>query len=139
MANVLRTSFRILTLRFSERDLLAFDTKHLLYGLFCTWLVGIGRFWDNHNANLLQHLGIGSIIYVFILAAYLYVVILALNPDRWSYRNLLAFITLTSPPAILYAIPVEVWFPRETARNINVGFLGIVATWRVLMHSVYAS
>jgi hypothetical protein len=137
MANVLRTWFRVLTLRFSESDLLAFDNKHLLCGLFCTWLVGIGRFWDNPRAALIQHLGIGSIIYVFILAGYLYVVILALKPERWSYRHLLTFIALTSPPAILYAIPVELWFPRETARDINVWFLGIVATWRVLMYSVY--
>jgi hypothetical protein len=137
MGKLLRTWFRVLTLRFSESDLLAFDKKHLLYGLLCTWLVGIGRFWDNPRAGFVQRLGLGSIIYVFVLAGYLYVVILALKPERWSYRHLLTFIVLTSPPAILYAIPVELLFPQETARDINVWFLGIVATWRVLMYSVY--
>ena len=137
MGNLIRTWIRILTLRFSESDLLTFGNKHLIFGLLCTWLVGIGRFWDNPRAAFIQHLGLGSVIYVFILAGYLYIVILALKPERWSYRHLLTFIVLTSPPAILYAIPVELWVDGETARDINVWFLGIVATWRVLMYSVY--
>ena len=137
MGKLIRTWIRILTLRFSESDLLAFGNKHLICGLLCTWLVGVGRFWDNPRAGFILHLGLGSIIYVFILAGYLYVVILALKPERWSYRHLLTFIVLTSPPAFLYAIPVELWVAPETARDINVWFLGIVATWRVLMYSVY--
>jgi hypothetical protein len=43
----------------------------------------------------------------------------------------LIFVTLTSPPALLYAIPVEQFMPLPDAQKVNAWFLGIVAAWRV--------
>jgi hypothetical protein len=45
----------------------------------------------------------------------------------------LTFITLVSPPAIIYAIPVEYFYSVDTANSLNVLFLAVVATWRVAL------
>lgn len=63
--------------------------------------------------------------------------LLPLKPNRWSYKNVLLFISLTSPPAILYAIPVEKYMTLESAQLANVWFLAIVAIWRVLLFLKY--
>ncbi|MEW6213048.1 MAG: hypothetical protein AB1631_32295, partial [Acidobacteriota bacterium] len=76
-------------------------------------------------------------VYVFILSAFLFLIIYPMKPARWSYLHLLTFITLTSPPAILYAIPVEKWFSLRASQTINVWFLAVVALWRVVMYSLY--
>lgn len=104
-----------------------------LLGLSFTWLAGVGRYWDSPRAHLWQHLGVGSLAYVFILAFIIWALLIPLKPDRWSYRNVLIFITLTSPPAILYAIPVERFMPLDSAQSTNVWFLAVVATWRVAL------
>ena len=46
---------------------------------------------------------------------------------------------MTSPPAILYAIPVERFSTLDTAQTINVWFLAIVAAWRVILLFLYLS
>ncbi|MCM3870508.1 MAG: hypothetical protein ND895_07445 [Pyrinomonadaceae bacterium] len=102
-----------------------------------TWLVGIGRWWDDPDAQLLQHLGVGSVVYIFVLALLLWLIVWPLKPQNWSYRHVLTFVALTSPPAILYAIPVERFTSLETARTLNVWFLGLVATWRVALLFFY--
>jgi hypothetical protein len=99
--------------------------------------VGIGRYWDDPGAKLLQHLGIGSVIYIFALSLLLWLLIWPLRPKAWSYRNVLTFVSLTSPPAILYAIPVERLLDLEKARTFNVWFLAIVASWRVALLIFY--
>jgi hypothetical protein len=104
--NFLRTTFRILTLRFKDNDLV-FNRSHLIFGLLCVWIVGIGRYWENPRVGLLQHLGIGSVVYVFVLSGFLFLILWPMKPERWSYFHLLTFIALTSPPAILYAVPIE--------------------------------
>jgi hypothetical protein len=126
-----RDTWRVLTFRASREELIALDSRHLVFGFVCTWLVGMGRHWDAPKAHLAQRLGIGSLVYVVVLALALYVVMLPLSPRDWSYRRLLTFITLVSPPAALYAIPVERFFPNEVARSMNAWFLGVVALWRV--------
>ena len=128
---VVTTAFRLLTFRISRERLLKLNRNNLLFGLICTWLVGMGRYWDDPGANLLQHLGLGSVIYIFLLSFLLWLLILPLRPKAWSYFGVLTFVSLTSPPAVLYAIPVEGFFSLETARSLNVWFLAIVATWRV--------
>ncbi|HEY9430136.1 MAG TPA: hypothetical protein VI260_01475 [Blastocatellia bacterium] len=45
--------------------------------------------------------------------------------------------SLVAPPAILYAIPVERWFTLRAATNINILFLAVVATWRVMLLVFY--
>jgi hypothetical protein len=105
----------------------------LAFGLFFTWLAGVGRYWDSPRAEVWQQLGLGSLAYVFCLAFILWVLLLPLKPRRWSYNNVLVFVTLTSPPAILYAIPVEKFMSLEAAQSANAWFLAVVATWRVAL------
>lgn len=137
MKQALIDQLNLLTFRLSREDFGRFDRKHLILGLCFTWIVGIGRWWDDPGANLLQHFGVGSVIYVFVLAAILWLVIKPLNPADWSYRHVLTFVAMTSPPAILYAIPVERFTELPTARSLNVWFLATVALWRVALLFFY--
>jgi hypothetical protein len=122
---------RLLTFRASVADLSALDRRDLLLGLVATWIVGMGRYWDDSRAVLLQHLGLGSIAYVFVLALFLWLVIWPLGPADWSYGRVLTFVALVAPPAILYAVPIERFVSLPAARTINAWFLAIVAAWRV--------
>ncbi len=124
---------RTLTLRQSYEDIMRFDKKTLYYGILGTWIAGIGRYWDNPKVEFLQKLGVGSVIYIFIMAALLYLVILPFRVKNWSYIKVLTFVSLTSFPAIIYAIPVEKWTNMESAIALNKNFLLVVALWRVLM------
>jgi len=49
----------------------------------------------------------------------------------------LVFVTLTSPPAILYAIPVRHGLPLHTAQSVRLWLLAIVAGWRVALLVFY--
>jgi hypothetical protein len=131
--NVILTTARLLSFRSTREELLHFSHKHLALGLFFTWLVGVGRYWDNPRVSLLQHLGIGSVIYIFALALLLWLIIWPLKPEDWSYFRVLTFVSLVSPPAVLYAIPVERIYNLEIANSINAWFLAIVAAWRVAL------
>jgi hypothetical protein len=135
--SILRTSFRLLTFRSTREELLSFGWKHLAFGLFCAWLVGMGRFWDNPRVSWLQHLGVGSVIYVFALALLLYFIVWPLRPKDWSFFRVLTFVSLVSPPAILYAVPVERFFNLDVANGFNAWFLAIVAAWRVALLVFY--
>jgi hypothetical protein len=135
--NIRSTVIRLLTFRITRDELLQFDHRHLAFGVACTWVVGIGRWWDDPRANLLQHLGIGSVVYILLLSLLLWLIIWPLKPHNWSYRHVLTFVSLTSPPALLYAIPVERFTSLGTARSLNVWFLAIVAAWRVALLFFY--
>jgi hypothetical protein len=100
-------------------------------------LAGVGRYWDNPRAELWQYLGLGSVAYIFVLAFILWVLIKPLKPENWSYRSVLTFVGMTSPPALFYAIPVERYFSLSTAQTMNVWFLLIVASWRVILLVLY--
>lgn len=118
--------------------MLALDRRHLVFGLIVTWLVGIGRYWDDPGAKLLQHLGLGSVIYVFALSALLWLVFKPVGANDWTYARVLTLVTLTAPPALLYAIPVERFMNLADARTVNVWFLGVVAIWRVALFVFFA-
>ena len=133
LRDVIRTTIRLLTLRCSEGELASLGMRHFIFGLVCTWVAGVGRYWDNPRVGLLQHLGIGSVVYIFALSLLLWLVVWPLSPKHWTYFRVLAFLSLVSPPAILYAIPVERFFSLETSNNINFWFLSIVAVWRVVL------
>lgn len=135
--SVVSTAIRLLTFRLTQEEFSELRTGHLLFGLISTWIVGMGRWWDDPRANLLQHLGAGSLIYIFVLALLLWLVIWPLRPKAWSYVHVLTFVSLTSPPAILYAIPVERFTSLGNARGLNVLFLAIVALWRVALLFFY--
>ena len=125
------TVVRLLTFKISREEMLQFNTRHLIVGLIGTWIVGMGRYWDDDKANLLQHLGFGSVIYIYLLAAFIWIILLPFKVADWKYLTVLIFISLTSFPAIFYAIPVEQFFSIETANSMNVWFLAIVAAWRL--------
>lgn len=131
MTNKLSLLFRLLTFRLTKAEMLGFNRLHFVIGLIGTWVVGMGRYWDDSGAKLLQHLGLGSIIYIFVLAALIWVVVFPYKIKEWTYFRVLTFISLTSFPAIFYAIPVERFFSMGTANQINVWFLAIVAAWRL--------
>lgn len=132
-----RDAFRFITFRSTKDEMLSWDRRHLIFGLVSTWIVGMGRWWDDPDANILQHLGLGSLIYVFVLALVLLLVALPLKPNSVTYRHVLTFVALTSPPAILYAIPVERYTELSTAESLNVWFLAIVAIWRLALLFFY--
>lgn len=131
LGQIVTDALRVLTFRKPSSHIATAWPTYLAFGLFFTWIAGIGRYWDSPRASLWQHLGLGSVAYVLVLALILWVLILPLKPARWSYRNVLVFLCLTSPPAILYAIPVERFMSLAAAQAANVWFLAIVATWRV--------
>ncbi|HET7843477.1 MAG TPA: hypothetical protein VFL14_04960 [Xanthomonadales bacterium] len=107
--------------------------KYLVAGLLATWLAGIGRYWDHPTARAWQVAGLGSLAYVVVLSLVLWLLLRPLWPRHWTLPNVLLFATLTSPPALLYAIPVERFLPADTAVRVNVWFLAIVAGWRVAL------
>jgi hypothetical protein len=129
--------FRILTFRGAPADFERLGIGHLVFGMVMAWLVGIGRYWDNPRASTLQQLGVGSLVYVFALSAMLFVVGLGLRPPKWSFLHLLTFVSITSVPGVVYAIPVERFLSAEGARTANLWFLGVVATWRVVLYGTY--
>lgn len=124
---------RLLTFKLTRDEMLAFNSKHLIAGFIGTWIVGMGRYWDDARASLLQHLGVGSVIYVFVLAGFIWLILLPFKIDHWIYKTVLTFITLTSFPAIIYAIPVEKFFSASDANGLNAWFLAIVAFWRLYL------
>jgi hypothetical protein len=131
---VLSTAFRVLTFRARTSDYEGLDGRHLVFGLACAWLAGIGRYWDNPRVEGVQKLGLGSVAYVLALSLLLFVLVRPLRPDRWTYRRTAAFVALTAPPALIYAVPVERLYPLDRARAINVAFLLVVASWRVALY-----
>lgn len=133
----LRFIGRVLTGRFTAQDVEWAGRAHLLTGLLFAWLAGIGRYWDNPRAGVLQKLGLGSMVYVFVLAAFLWLLLRPLRPARWSYVRLVTFIAAVAPPALLYAIPVERFLTLQAARTVNFWFLAIVALWRVVLYVLF--
>jgi hypothetical protein len=139
MGALLRLHARVLGFVATGTELLGLDRRHLAWGLFCTWIVGVGRWWDDPGARLVQHLGLGSILYVFALSGLVWLLGWPLRPENWSYFRVLTFISLCSAPGMIYAIPVERWYGVHHATLLNVWFLGIVAVWRLaLLGSFFA-
>lgn len=131
---LLRDEWRFLTFRPVSAAVHTQWRLFLIGGLVFTWLAGIARYWDNPRAHVWQKLGLGSVVYVFILAFLIWALMAPLRPRNWSYRNVLLFLTLTAPPALLYAIPVEKFMPWNAALQANVAFLGVVSVWRVALY-----
>ena len=129
--------FRLLFFRISRDEMLKFNYSDIIVGFVFTWIVGIGRYWDDPGAKLLQHLGVGSLIYICILSYLIWCVLRPFYIKNWSFKNVLTFVSFTSAPAILYAIPVERFFDIDTSATINAYFLLVVAVWRVLLLIFY--
>ena len=137
LRTILQDEFRLLTFRKPGAGIGEHPGAYLAFGMCMTWMAGIGRYWDNANVQLWQHLGLGSLAYVCCLALVIWLLVAPLGPANWSYRKVLLFVTLTSPPAILYAIPVESFLAPSSAVAVNAGFLAIVALWRVALLFVF--
>jgi hypothetical protein len=137
LKTIIADEIRLLTFRSVSPAIQAHWKAYLAFGLFFTWLAGVGRYWDNPRAELWQNLGLGSVAYVFVLAAIIWLLLALLRPASWSYRNVLLFLTLTAPPAVLYAVPVETFLPPGAAAQANAWFLAVVATWRVGLLGVF--
>ena len=101
--------------------------------LVATWVAGMGRYWDHPSAPWQQMTGVGSVIYVFVLSAILWLFAAPLRPVHLEYLQVVTYVALTSPLAWLYAIPVEKWLPLAKSMEVNAWFLGVVATWRVAL------
>lgn len=115
-------------------------TRHLIIGLIATWIVGIGRWWDDpRSLSVLQRAGLGSLLYVFVLAAVVCVLIYLTTHKPLHYMDILTMITMTAPPAILYAIPIEIWVDDITAVRLNLALLTVVALWRVALLIVFTT
>jgi hypothetical protein len=134
---LLQDEWRFLTFRPMSQAIRTHWKAYLAFGLLFTWLAGIGRYWDNPRAELWQYFGLGSVAYVFVLALLIWLLLMPLRPKNWSYRNVLLFLTLTAPPAVLYAIPVEKFMTLANARTANAWFLALVAIWRVALLVVF--
>lgn len=124
---------RLLFFKINREEMLQFSRAHFLAGLIGTWVVGMGRYWDDPGANILQHLGLGSVIYIFVLAFFIWLIVLPFKVNGWNYFIVLTFISLTSFPAIFYAIPVERFVSLAQANQLNVWFLAVVAAWRLAL------
>lgn len=127
------TIIRLLTFKLERAEMVAFNRSHFIAGLIGTWIVGMGRYWDDSGASWLQHLGLGSVVYIFCLAGFIWLILKPFRVKDWSYFTVLTFIGLTSFPALFYAIPVEQFFTLRTANSMNVWFLAIVAAWRLAL------
>ena len=124
---------RLITFRLTREEMLEFGPVHLIAGLLCTWLVGIGRTLHNTRVEWWQHLGLGSVAYVFVLSLLLWLLLWPLRVADLSYRRVLTFVALTSPTGLIYAVPVESYMSVSEASGMRVWFLVIVAIWRVAL------
>jgi hypothetical protein len=132
ITEVLRTTRDFLFFQPAAPDLKRLSPLYLVIGLIFTWAAGIGRHWDNPRVEVWQRFGLGSVVYVFVFAALLWLLLWPLRPKNWQYWNVLIFVTLTAPPAFLYALPGR--FLTGDAMSIaKVWLLAIVAIWRVAL------
>ena len=124
---------KILTLSASSEDFESLKMRHVPWGLIWVWLAGIGRAWDNPTDEMIIRVGLPSILYVFALSFFLWVFIAPLGPRNWRYGRVLALVTMTALPGLLYAVPFEMMLPPDDAITANSFLLVLVATWRVAM------
>lgn len=110
---------------------------YLLTGVAITWIVGFGRYWDDAEAPLLLRSGVTSIFYALALSGFIWLLVLGLKPDLWSYRNVLLMVMMTALPGVIYAVPVEMFLDAESAGAINMFFLAIVAAWRMALYYTF--
>jgi len=133
LKKVLSDQFALLIFRPFRPNLAEYRAYYFAWGFVATWLAGVGRYWDHPNAAWWQYLGLGSIGYVFVMAAFLWLVAAPIRPAHWRYDSVWLFVSLTSLPALLYAIPVETFMDLGQAQLANMLFLAVVATWRVIL------
>ena len=139
LREILTTQFRLLSFRKPLESLPNSWRSYLGYVIVVTWVVGMGRYWDSPTAPFLQKLGLGSLVYLFVMSAILWVAIAPISNHRPSYSLTVIFVGMTALPAVLYAIPVELFLRFDQAATANLWFLVIVAAWRVILLFIFCS
>lgn len=129
---VLSTTGAFLFFKRGAPDVKRLGPLYLAVGLLFTWLAGVGRNWDNPRVDAWQHLGLASVAYVFVFAGLLWLLLWPLKPRNWHYFNVLVFVTLTAPPAFLYALPGR-FLTGDAMAEAKAWLLAIVALWRVAL------
>jgi hypothetical protein len=129
---VLRTTRDFLLFKPAAPDVGRLGPLYLAFGLIFTWAAGIGRNWDNPRVDAWQHFGLASVAYVFVFAALLWLLLWPLKPRNWHYRNVLIFVTMTAPPALLYALPGR-FLAGDAMALAKAWLLAVVALWRVAL------
>lgn len=130
----LRSIGRILTFRATRGDIKDDVWPLLLIGVLLTWAVGYGRWWDDpRDLPYFARMGYGSVLYVFVLSAILWIVSYPVAKERVGFGHVLAFVAATSLPGIVYALPVEAISASGTASAYNVAALIFVSTYRVAL------
>jgi hypothetical protein len=130
--SALKLIFRVLSFRATPEEFGRAGKEFLLTGLAITWVVGIGRWWDDPRVLPIPvRMGLGSVVYVFVLAAVLWVLAKPLMNRRTGYYEVAAFVAATSLPGIIYAFPIEAISPDAPASDYNVKALLFVAAYRV--------
>lgn len=134
MTTVLRDTWRLLTFRLTPQAYAALDLRHLYLGLLLCWLAGLGRFWAAAHVPWYGRLGLGSVIYPFVLAIPL---TLLLRPfvERSDYLRYVTLLALTAPVALIYAPLVPEICGTENASILRMFAMGIVSLWRVALLS----
>lgn len=113
--------------------------KYLTYAVLISALVGVGRYWDapsepfpfEEPATLFDRVGLSSVVYIFVLGTFLWLLALPLRPMNWTWLSFIVFMGFCAPPALIYAIPVESFLGEREAWAANIWFVGIVSVWRV--------
>ncbi len=132
MKQAINQLWRVLTFRTTAEDVASWGYWELGLGLVCTLLVGIGRWWDDpRDLPFVAKSGLGSVAYVLVFAGVLWLTIRPIVDNPPTIRQLLTFVCFVSPPAALYAIPVERWTGMDVARTMNMWFLLLVAVYRL--------
>ena len=125
----------------------AADGRALGFGLL--WVLGAALARRYDRADLMtepHHLGApllvstlnGTLLFLLLWACFL-----RKTADRPSiaqcYRVFLGLFWMTGPLAWLYAVPVERFLGSYDAAVVNLWFLAVVATWRVLLYTRFVS
>lgn len=127
-----RTLFRILGFSAKREEIEANAAPLLIVALVITWIVGLGRWWDDpREVPIFVRMGFGSVLYVLSLAAALWMVAYPITLDRMGYRSFLAFVAATSLPGLVYAVPIEQLAGDNAASTYNLNALGFVSLYRV--------
>lgn len=128
---------RFLTFRSREEDFFEARWSLLILAILGTWIVGIGRWVTDRDALAIQRTGIGSIAYIVALSTALYVMLWFVSNRKTRYLDMLVVVGMTSPPALVYAIPVERWFTPEVSAGLHAAALAFVSIYRVSLLIFY--
>ena len=79
--DILKTILRLLTFKMTRKKILTSNKNHFIAGLLGTWIVRIGSYWNDNGASLLLHFGLGSVIYIFALSAFIWLLLKQLYID----------------------------------------------------------